>query len=98
MTNRWSGCIKIHEQCASGGIVRWIEAVYTPGVGYYGECTACGATELKVEEIVPVEIPEGVRKAEFKRGLDGDEFVNATWDEAADWDANQERLREAIRD
>lgn len=94
MSNRWPGCVKFHEHC--GGLVRWVEAVETPGVGYTGECIDCGEERLVVEEILPVEVPDGMRIAEFKRQLDGDEFDGAAWDDDADWDANQTRLRERV--
>ena len=94
MTNRWPGCLKFHEHC--GGIVRWVEAVHTPGVGYTGECTRCCEENIVVEDIVPVEVPDGVRVAEWKQQLDGDEFDGVTWDDETDWDANQERLRQRV--
>lgn len=93
MSNRWAGCVKFHEDC--GGMVRWVEAIHTPGVGYYGECVQCHE-RLDVEEIVPVEVPDGKRIAEFKRELDGGEFDGVRWNDSADWDENQNRLREAL--
>jgi|GEM_PF-5544296 len=94
MSNRWDGCIKLHENC--GGLVRWVEAVHTPGVGYFGECIGCGESDLVVEEIVPVEVPDGERIAEFKERAGGIGRDAVSWDDESDWDANQERLQEQI--
>ncbi|AGN33801.1 hypothetical protein HALG_00013 [Halorubrum virus CGphi46] len=77
---------KIHEGC--GGVVRWVEAVDVPGVGWQGECLHCGDTRLPLEAIMPI------------RGLDVDDALDAPrdalaelqWDDGDTWRHNQKRL------
>ena len=82
--------MKIHEGC--GGLVRWVEAVNTPGVGYFGECDHCNTRRLVVEEIVPVELPDGMRYEEFVEQHDPDDYADVYWDEDADWESNQSQI------
>lgn len=42
------GVVKIHQNC--GGQVRWVECLNRPGVEFTGECVACEATNLPVED------------------------------------------------
>lgn len=89
--------MKIHATC--GGLVRWYEAVTEPGVGHYGECLECGADELAVEEIIPLELPDGVRQAEeaeYWNQFDLEDLALLEWDDRVDWQTNQHRFREAL--
>lgn len=97
MTNRWPNCVKIHENC--GGIVRWVEAIMTPGVGYQGECVECGEGELVVEEILPVELPDDVRSAhqhEFWGAYRLKNWRDMEWDAEASWEENQQQFKERL--
>jgi hypothetical protein len=87
---KWEGCVKIHENC--GGVVRWVEAIHTPGVGYYGECVGCGETEIVVEDVIPI---EEVDHREV-RLVAPDELESLEWDDSADWDKNQDRLSSEV--
>ncbi|AAM88760.1 hypothetical protein PhiCh1p87 [Natrialba phage PhiCh1] len=86
----WEFCAKIHEDC--GGVVRWVEAVDTPGVGYQGECLGCGETEIVVEAIIPIEDlgPSDVLE------LNPADLDDLRWDYDADFDENQERLLQEV--
>lgn len=97
MTDRFSGCIKIHEGC--GGHVRWIEAVRRPGVGYHGECLECGEGMLAVEQIIPVELPDDVRQArehEYWGTRRLKVWRDLSWDGGVDWETNQQRIQERL--
>lgn len=87
---KWEDCAKIHEGC--GGLVRWVEAIRTPGVGYKGECTACGVEELVVEEIIPI---EDYRPRDLY-SVPPSELASLEWNEAVDWEANQDRLSSEV--
>lgn len=86
----YTDCVKIHEGC--GGIVRWVEAINTPGVGWHGECLHCGAECLPIESLLPV------------RGLDMETARNAStrelrgleWDDDDTWRHNQKRLAKEV--
>ena len=77
---------KIHEGC--GGVVRWVEAVDVPGVGWQGDCLRCERSRLPLESIMPI------------RGLDVDDALDAPrdalaelqWDDGDTWRHNQKRL------
>jgi len=86
---RWEGCIKIHEGC--GGMVRWVEAIDKPGVGYFGECMNCG-DELVVEQIIPIEDIEVLEANRVKI----DEKAELEWNDDSSWDENQEQLKQEI--
>lgn len=87
---KWTECTKIHENC--GGIVRWVEAIDQPGVGWTGECLACGEEHIVVEEMLPI------------RGLDTETAFEASredlreleWDENDTWRHNQKRLAKEV--
>ena len=88
----WEDCAKTHEGC--GGVVRWVEAVETPGVGYYGECLLCGREELVIEDIIPIE------KLDPQDALNADpeDLEDFYWDYDALWEENQKRLLEKLAD
>lgn len=84
---------KIHEGC--GGVVRWVEAVHRQSVGYTGECLECGEKNIVIEDIIPIEAPDfDLKKGIWTSDLDVREGLE--WDEAVDWESNQERLRQAF--
>ncbi len=87
MSQQWDGHVKIHEGC--GGVCRWVEAVLRPGVGYHGECLACGADELPVEQMIPMPKEMSVTEATATPDLE-----SAEWDDDADFDENMHRLYE----
>jgi hypothetical protein len=96
MTNRWPpGTVKIHEGC--GGLVRWVEAVRTPGVGYYGECLECHSERVVVEDIVPV-LPDdpNINPTDVVNESDQDTLAQLDWDDDSDWDENQARFRSEV--
>lgn len=97
MSRRWPGCVKIHADC--GGHAYWVEAVRRPGVGYHGECLECGEGLLAVEDIIPVELPDDVRQAR-EHEYWGDRRLKVwrdlSWDDDADWEANQEQIQERL--
>lgn len=89
--------MKIHAGC--GGHVQWVEAVRRPGVGYHGECLACGDGRLPVEAIIPVELPDDVRQArehEYWGERRVQVWSDLSWDEDADWETNQQRIQERL--
>lgn len=97
MSERWQGCLKIHEGC--GGHVRWVEAVRRPGVGYHGDCLGCNETELPVEQIIPIELPDDVRQArehEYWDEFDLDTWRRLVWNDDRDWERNQYRIQRAL--
>lgn len=86
--------MKIHEQC--GGLVRWVEAVETPGVGWAGHCLRCDTEGIVVEHIVPIQTESGEHPHEIVNSADLDTLADLEWDDNADWDANQTRLRQEV--
>lgn len=86
MSQMWDGHVKIHEGC--GGVCRWVEAVLRPGVGYHGECLACGADELPVEQMMPLPSELSVTEVTALK----DEYADAEWDDDASFDENMARL------
>lgn len=98
MTDRWPGCIKIHEGC--GGHVRWVEAVQRPGIGYHGECLECCTTELPVERIVPVELPDDILQAqehEYWVDVGLDSWRDLVWDDRRSWETNQHLIEKRLK-
>lgn len=87
---KWTDCTKIHEDC--GGVIRWVEAVKTPGVGWTGECLQCGEENIDIEDMLPV------------RGLEVEDAFAAPvedlrelrWDEQDTWRHNQKRLAKEV--
>lgn len=95
MSNHWPpGTMKIHEGC--GGLVRWVEAVRTPGVGWTGECLTCHDEQIVVEDIVPIQTEADEQIPELVNAMDRDDLAALAWDDDADWDTNQTRLREVL--
>lgn len=96
MTNRWPpGTVKIHENC--GGLVRWVEAIKTPGVGYHGECLRCHDDRIVVEDILPLLVEQDdVYPTDIRDQNDHDTLAALQWDDDADWDENQERFQQEV--
>ncbi|TKX54679.1 hypothetical protein EXE43_20525 [Halorubrum sp. SS5] len=87
---KWTDCVKIHENC--GGIVRWIEAIDRPGVGWTGKCTHCGERNIVVERMIPV---RGLDHSEAFQ-LSTDQLRQLEWDESDTWRHNQKRLGKEV--
>lgn len=87
---RWTDCVKIHSSC--GGIVRWVEAIHTPGVGWTGECEHCCESHIPVEHLIPVEDISHDRVANIPVA----DRRDLSWDESASWEANQSRLTNTV--
>lgn len=85
----WKRCVKIHEDC--GGLVRWVEAVNTPGVGYVGECLECRRDRLSIEDIIPLKM-----RREDVPLEDRDTLAGLEWDHDASFADNQRRLSEEV--
>lgn len=85
---------KIHEGC--GGLVRWVEPVDTPGVGFTGECCACHDTRIPTEAIIPVRADPGQTGQQLVADVDQETLAGLRWDDDSEWNENQKRLREAI--
>lgn len=95
MSRRWPpGTAKIHEGC--GGLVRWVEAVKQPGVRWTGHCLKCEAEPLTIEDIVPVRPERDLEPIEVVNQTSTQTLAELQWDDEADWDENQARLRELI--
>lgn len=90
---QWEDCLKIHENC--GGLVRWVEAVHDPHVGYYGNCLACGLDDIVVEQIIPIK--EAKPEAGVILEKDSSRLADLEWDDDASWNENQERLKEEVK-
>jgi hypothetical protein len=87
--------LKIHDGC--GGLVRWVEAIDTPGVGFTGECVSCYDTDLPKERIVPVEAPAGTdERASVLAMCEPERRQYLRWDDDEDWETNQARLRAKV--
>lgn len=86
----WEDHAKLHDGC--GGIVRWVEAIQTPGVGYYGECLFCGEEHIVVEDILPVRALTPQEASDIpvtdRRELE--------WDDDDTWRHNQKRLGQEV--
>jgi len=87
----WEDCAKIHEGC--GGLVRWVEAIKTPSVGYYGECLYCGE-HLVVEEIIPLED----FSVEHITNIPIEERKKLRWNEDKSFKENQLDFRFKLKD
>ena len=85
---------KIHESC--GGLVRWVEAYDDPHVGYTGQCIECGKEGIVVEDILPILCPPGKIATDVYNETPMETLRELRWDEDIDWEANQERFKEAI--
>lgn len=85
---------KIHEGC--GGYVRWVEAFDQPGVGYTGECLWCGHSRIVVEDIIPIKARPDQTGYQLVKDVDPDTLAELEWDDDADFEENQKRLREVI--
>jgi len=87
---KWTDLAKIHEGC--GGVVRWVEAIDRPGVGFAGECRYCGREHIVEEEIVPVRTLDPVDALRRDRG----QLALLEWDHEQSWDENQTRFAEEL--
>jgi hypothetical protein len=85
---------KIHEGC--GGLVRWVEAIGTPGVHYTGECLECDTEGIPTEQIIPIETRDGSVGLELYNDADLETLRDLEWDEDDSFDENQERLHEVL--
>jgi hypothetical protein len=85
---------KIHEAC--GGLVRWVEAVDRPGVGWTGECLDCGRENIPRERMIPLDLDSDEQAVLLVNETDREILARLEWNEDADWTENQNRLREAI--
>lgn len=92
---QWDGCMKIHQGC--GGLVKWTEALETPGVGYYGKCEACQTSQIVQEQIIPVDESKVDAKLLLKN-KESDRLSDLEWVNEATWFENQERLKKEIHD
>lgn len=85
---------KLHENC--GGRVRWVEALDTPGVHYTGHCLHCDRDGIPMERIIAIEFGKDLELRNAIREMPLDERADLSWDDDADWAANQTRLIEAV--
>jgi len=92
---QWENCMKIHEGC--GGLVKWVEAIETPGVGYFGKCMYCQTGQIVVEQIIPIEKAK-VEAGVFLDSGEPEKLANLEWHEDDTWNENQERLKQEIMD
>jgi hypothetical protein len=90
MPSTYEHCVKIHEGC--GGIVRWVEAIDRPAVGYYGHCTRCDDEGIPVEHMLPLDFLTHTEALD----MDAAAFRELSWDDDADFDANQRRLQAVL--
>lgn len=86
---------KIHEGC--GGLVRWVEAVDRPGVGWTGECQGCDTEGIVTERIIPVCTRDHADLFDQLDDLGIRQRRDLTWVDGADWETNQERLANQVR-
>jgi hypothetical protein len=95
VSNRWPpGTMKVHENC--GGLIRWVEAVETPAVGYVGHCLRCNAENIVVEDMIPIQTEPGEHPHEIVNQAGADSLADLEWDDDASWDENQSRLRNKV--
>lgn len=96
MSNTWPHTThaKIHEGC--GGYVRWVEAYDQPGVGYSGECLACGVERLPMEAIIPIRADPEQTGYQLVQDVDKDVLADLEWDDSDEFMENQKRLRRVI--
>jgi len=83
---------KIHEGC--GGVIRWVEAVNQPGVGWTGECCHCGDERIPIEEMLPIR-GLGVETA---FNIDRAWLAELRWDDDDTWRHNQKRLGRKVEE
>lgn len=81
---------KIHEGC--GGVIRWVEAIDQPGVGWTGECRHCGDERITIEEMLP--IPGLDVETAFK--ADREWLAELRWNDEDTWRKNQKRLNQQV--
>lgn len=88
--------IKLHENC--GGVVCWVEAINTPSVGYTGDCSMCRQDGIPTEEIIPLydgsRVETGLR--ERIEACSREDLAGLRWNDDADFDTNQARLKAEI--
>lgn len=90
MARQYDGCVKIHENC--GGVIRWVEALDMPGVGYTGDCIHCPAEHIVVERMIPVERFDVNEVC----GMPKEVLEGLEWDHDEDFETNQERLESEL--
>jgi len=92
---QWDNCMKIHEGC--GGLCKWVEAIETPGVGYYGKCMACQTGQILVEQMIPIDRAK-VEAGVFLENGEPEKLDDIKWNKKDSWEENQERLKQEIVD
>lgn len=85
---------KIHEGC--GGLVRWVEAIDQRGVGYTGECRGCHDQRISIEDIIPIRSDPQQTGQQLVDDVDRETLAELVWDDDAEWNDNQLRLRDEI--
>lgn len=85
---------KIHEGC--GGLVRWAEAHDNPHVGYTGQCLHCETEGIPVEQIIPIRVDPDETGLDLHNRVEKEVLAGLTWDESAEWNENQKRLRDIV--
>lgn len=95
MSDVWDGCTKIHENC--GGLVKWVEAIDTPGVGYFGQCERCQEEQIVVERIIPIETGQSELGKLLNQG-DYESVESLRWEDDESWDKNQQRLKQELEE
>lgn len=89
--------IKLHAGC--GGIVRWREAVDTPGVGYFGACLRCGDRRIQREYIIPLYDDQRLENSSLRDRVEQmsmEDRAALRWDPEQALDENQQRLRREV--
>lgn len=96
MSTTWpkTSFVKVHEGC--GGLVRWVEAMNKPGVHYTGQCQHCSREGIPMEQIIPLEYGTDGEFKDAIHDMTRQDREQLAWDEDADFDENQARLREQI--
>ena len=83
--------LKIHEGC--GGRVDWVPHP-SPAIGFTGDCNACRSGRLPIEEIIPVELPDGVTADELHQEMDTDAIKAWEWSDDLFYEDGQEEIRD----
>lgn len=98
MTPRWPATthLKIHEHC--GGMVRWVEAYDRPGVGFTGECLECGREGIVVESIIPIRCDSDETAVDLYNEVPIETLRDLEWDDDDEWNHNQKRLQQKVRE
>lgn len=90
--------IKIHENC--GGIVRWVEAIDTPGVQWTGDCRRCRRDGgIVLEEIIAIFDDQGLEATTLRdrvQAIPAEQLADLSWDDDESVDENRERIRREI--